>query len=153
MAMGAPVGALIAFVVGVHAMSLAWCLCHVALLLPAAAQPFVQRKPFKIAARMAAGAFLGSVFFRCGALLLTPSPAWGEVAVLLTLTWALARALLWLRARFPTNPCASCPLGVYPTCSWNLPRLMRDADPLLAEALAAAPVEVFGSESTHGPKA
>ncbi len=60
-------------------------------------------------------------------VLYVPFPVWRPIAV-----FAMAAAfvivlvgLTDLRRRFLADPCRNCPLGRYPTCEWNLPRLLR----------------------------
>jgi hypothetical protein len=118
---GLSVGALVARRAG---SPLTWMLPHVALVVPTAIQPWVQVKPFKVFARTALGAASGS--YAIGLLLDAPLPAprMLSVAVLIAVFLVSAAFLLWLRRRYPNDPCTACPLGVFPTCEWNLPRLL-----------------------------
>lgn len=137
---GLPLGVALAALSGAEGFSAPGALVLAGLILPTALQPFIQHKPFKLAARTCAGVFSGAYGVMCGALAVESS--WFLLAAAIVLFAGSARGLLWLRARFPDNPCRSCPLGVYPTCSWNMDRLLRNADPLLRAALASGKVEV-----------
>lgn len=127
-------GTVVGLVLGVALASrssstLAWILPHVALVAPTALQPWVQAKAFKIAARTALGLASGSygVGLAFGAPL--PAPRLISVVVLIAVFLASLFSLLWLRRRRPNDPCKACPLGVFPTCDWNLPRLLgHDGD-------------------------
>jgi hypothetical protein len=80
----------------------------------------------------AAGSYL------VGALLFAalPRPRIVAIPALLLIFVTAAWELLGLRSRRPNDPCAACPLGIYPTCSWNLQRLLKNtSDPLLAAVL------------------
>ena len=112
-----------------------WLALHLVLTGPTAIQPFFQRKWFKIGSRAALGIASGS-YFITGLVSVVP-PVSRPVffaslpLVFLLVFWALTR----LRRRFAHNPCVSCPLGAFPTCDWNLPRLLAanpDSDLLRA---------------------
>lgn len=149
MAAGAPFGVGLAALLGVESFAGAWALALTCLLLPTALQPFIQRKPFKMAARACAGAFCGAYGVMCGGLAVLSN--WLVLAGCVVLFGVLAKGLLGLRARFPNNPCVACPLGAYPTCSWNMERLLAGADPLLREALASGEVEVLVPSKLSAP--
>jgi hypothetical protein len=112
-----------------HAASnwLVWLGIHAALTLPTAAQPWLQAKAFKVAARTCVGIAAGS--YGIGLVLAAPlpEPRLLAQAALGALFLASLAFLLWLRARRPNNPCSGCPQGVFPTCDWNLPRLLGPA--------------------------
>lgn len=104
-----------------------WLLLHTAMVAPTAAQPWLQWKAFKVFARFMLG--LASATWLTGALssrlgLGVPTEALVAVAVFLV----LAKILLLLRDAYSQSPCRSCPLGAYPTCTWNLPRLLAATD-------------------------
>ena len=101
-----------------------WMLPHVVLVLPTVLQPWLQAKPFKVVARTGLGVASGSyaIGLLFGAPL--PEPRLLCVAVLVAVFLASLSFLLWLRGRRPNDPCARCPLGAFPTCDWNLPRLL-----------------------------
>jgi hypothetical protein len=113
-----------------------WVFLHLILLLPTVLQPWIQRKIFKIASRLLLGISVGS-YLLSGLFLYRGifDPWFFRFLVLLALFIGF-KALTLLRRSKPNNPCTSCPLGVYPTCEWNLPQLLENNDdPLLAEAL------------------
>jgi hypothetical protein len=104
----------------------AWILIHLTLLLPTFMQPWFQRKWFKIASRGALGAAVMSYWITGAYLIVVPliKPLW-----LLAMAAAFGGTYIVLRRvrdRRSDNPCANCPQGVYPTCDWNLPRLLQD---------------------------
>ena len=105
-----------------------WILAHLILLVPTAVQPWLQRKLFKIVARGLLGAAAVS-YWVSGALLLgvpLPKPVW---FVLMLVAFGIAyQTLRRLRTSRKHDPCASCPEGVYPTCNWNLPRLLAQTE-------------------------
>ncbi len=122
---GTVVGLALGIIVASRSSStLAWILPHVALVAPTALQPWIQAKAFKVAARSALGLASGSygVGLAMGAPL--PAPRLLSVVVLIALFLASLFSLLWLRGRRPNDPCKACPQGVFPTCEWNLPRLL-----------------------------
>lgn len=136
MGSGFVVGAAVSAAVGHHLPFAPWFGLHAALAAPTALQPWFQRKAFKIAARFGLGTATGS--YLLGAVLFAPlpDPRLVTATLLLLICAGSAWALLRLRARRPNDPCATCPLGMFPTCSWNLPRLLETTtEPLLAEAL------------------
>lgn len=101
-----------------------WWLVGISLacVLPTAAQPFVQRKPYKIFARTVLG--LGCAWFVFG---LTTAMAWDLRGVLVRVSGAALFALLYramkvLRQSRLDDPCASCPHGKKPFCEHYLPR-------------------------------
>lgn len=104
-----------------------WLAIHAAMTAPTAAQPWVQAKPFKVAARTLVGVASGS--YGVGLLMAAPLPEPRLIAqaCLGALFLASFAFLLWLRARRPDNPCVGCPEGAFPTCDWNLPRLLGAA--------------------------
>ncbi len=113
-----------------------WAAIHFFLVLPTAAQPWCQRKVYKIVARfflgLAAGSYLVSGFF---AVKFGPSrPAWA-LAVVFAFA-AVMHLLVTLRRLKPSDPCSKCPLGMYPTCEWNRERLLAEnSEPVLVAAL------------------
>jgi hypothetical protein len=143
MGVGTLIGLGIGMLLAHHASSTAvWMLPHIMLVLPSAAQPWFQARPFKVMARTALGIASGS--YAVGLLLDAPLPAPRllSVAVFIGVFLASLAFLLWLRARKPNDPCVNCPLGVFPTCEWNLPRLLGVAPVLHADSSVVA----FGQE-------
>ena len=115
---------------------LPWVAIHIGMIAPTVVQPWFQRKAYKMGARTLLG--VGTATWLTGMFLAARSglPRWFEVGTGVIVFGALARALLVLRDRRTSSPCGTCSLGVYPTCRWNLPRLLASAgDPQLAEAL------------------
>jgi hypothetical protein len=117
----------------------AWGVAHTALIAPTLAQPWLQWKSYKILARTLLG--MASATWLLGGLAHQHSGLWlpAELALSVFMFALLGRALLWMRDAKTVSPCESCPLGAYPTCSWNLPRLMSETtDPVVALVLAEA---------------
>lgn len=114
-----------------------WAALHLILVSPTTVQPFIQLKWFKILARFALGLATGS-YFVTGILSVNAPVSPGLFLVSLPLAFAAVLiGLLRLRRAYPDDPCRQCPLGVFPTCEWNLPRLLAtNEDPLLQKALA-----------------
>lgn len=113
-----------------------WVLAHAALVAPTAIQPWVQRKGFKILARSLLG--LASATWLFGPLWRSRLglPALAEYLIAGGVMGGLALLLLALRDRRAHSPCSSCPSGSYPTCDWNLPRILAGTnDPVLHSAL------------------
>lgn len=136
MGSGLLVGLSVSAMLGHHLPFAEWFGLHVALVAPTALQPWLQYKPFKIAARFGLGTATGSYLLGAFFFATLPQPSLLTLALLLLICAASAWGLLGLRARRPNDPCAACPLGMFPTCSWNLPRLLESmSDPLLAAAL------------------
>lgn len=107
---------------------------------PTFAQPFVQRRWYKLPARFALGVGLGLVL---GAAWCSPSDAlgWAARALMLVGTLGLASLALALRRRRSNDPCRQCPWGSFPLCAHNLPALRRlremsSPDPFLDGVLA-----------------
>lgn len=129
MTAGTVVGLVLGVIVANRSTStLAWMLPHVGLVAPTALQPWVQAKAFKVVARTALGLASGSygVGLALGAPL--PEPRLISIVGLIVLFLASLFSLLWLRGRRPNDPCKACPQGVFPTCEWNLPRLLGGDD-------------------------
>lgn len=112
-----------------------WGIVFAGLLAPTAAQPWMQRKAFKVVSRSMLGVCIG--LFGIGLIRIDyPVPGWAWRLSAALLAMVLWRGLLLLRQSRPNNPCSSCELGTYPTCDWNLPRLLRKTeDPVLRAAI------------------
>jgi hypothetical protein len=121
-----------------------WVILHLVLLVPTGLQPWVQKKFFKVVARLLLGISLGS-YLLSGLFLYRGIFDFCIFKILVLIALFIGyKILISLRRLKPNDPCKSCPLGVYPTCEWNLPRLLaNNDDPLLREALI-----VRGAEST-----
>lgn len=137
MAVGLAVGLAASLAISVGELTLfTWVLWHVALIAPTAAQPWVQWKPYKVFARFLLG--VGSATWLVGALI--PGRTSLEPLVQLLASGlvfvAVGKTLLSVRERKAKSPCTTCPLGAFPTCSWNLPRLASSGvDASLIEAI------------------
>lgn len=115
-----------------------WLVIHLCAIAPTAIQPWYQRKAFKIASRFALGVASASYFLSGWRIQQGALPTWGFVLLMAAVFGSFAVALLSLRRRFTLDPCDSCPHGTYPTCDWNLPRLLatNPADDVLVRAAA-----------------
>lgn len=115
---------------------LPWIALHLALLIPTALQPFLQLKPFKVAARALLGLTAGSFWLTGLSVLRSWAPAPLVVVVMFFAFTAGYLCLARLRQRWARDPCEGCPQRRYPTCDWNLPRLLTAApDERLAVAI------------------
>jgi hypothetical protein len=104
-----------------------WIVGHLVFLLPTAIQPFLQNKTFKIISRTMLGACVAS-YFLTGIYIVPPFYPWVFRLIQVTVFLLVYRTLFRWRARKIDNPCMKCPLGHYPVCEWNLPRLMEDSE-------------------------
>jgi hypothetical protein len=124
-ALGAPLG--IGFACMMHWQSWAmwqWVALHLLMLAPTVVQPLIQRKTFKIVARGLLGAvsasYLISGLFQVNFF----APTWlFKISVIVAFSVLLKILLVWRNHR-TSDPCSNCPLGTFPTCEWNLPRLL-----------------------------
>lgn len=109
-----------------------WAMLHLLMLAPTMIQPYVKVKAYKVVARVMLGASMVS-YAMSGMLWIVPPapiPQWLlhlAVPMMLVVGYKL---LSHQRIKRLDDPCSSCPLGVYPTCSWNLPSLLSE-DPVL----------------------
>jgi hypothetical protein len=104
----------------------AWLAGHTLLAAPTAIQPWCQKKGFKIISRTLLGAGMASYLWSGLYALPAPFAAW---AFRLLVAFSLAvgfRIFSSIRKRFTYDPCSDCPLGTFPTCEWNMPRLLRE---------------------------
>ena len=104
---------------------LPWVAIHLLGILPSAIQPLYQRKWYKCVARIPLGATSAS--YLVSGLAGAPhwKPAW-QLKILVVCAFAVNfNALRTLHTRRFVSPCSSCPLGVYPTCEWNMSRSAR----------------------------
>lgn len=126
-----------------------WIALHGALVAPTAIQPFLQAKLFKIVARTLLGVATSSYWL--SGVLFTEFPVPRLTAVLMmAIAFAIVLAgLTGLRRRFPADPCRDCPLGRYPTCEWNLPRLLGPIGD--AELLRAVETRQFSLSYIENP--
>jgi hypothetical protein len=102
-----------------------WITLHFVFLIPTVIQPFIQIKSFKIFSRFLLGMAVSS-YFVTGFYLQLPINLGAffllRIVAFVTVYFLLSR---W-RAKKIDNPCLNCPLGHYPICEWNLPRLLAD---------------------------
>ena len=135
MAMGAgiPFGVLAALLISwSHVPIYVWIIGHGVLVVPTALQPFIQKKAYKIFARTLLGvstaSYLVSGLFQRAYF----ESIWlwhGSVVIAFAVGFL---ALYKWRQKRSNNPCDDCPLGQFPTCEWNMPRLLSQniLDPL-----------------------
>jgi hypothetical protein len=124
-ALGVPIGIGLAFAIDWHMWTISeWIALHLLLLLPTATQPFLQWKGFKVVSRtllgVASSSYLCSGLFR----VVYFAPTWLFKLSVLFAFGAMLKMLLAWRNRRTYDPCSDCPLGVFPTCEWNMPRLL-----------------------------
>ena len=125
MMVGIPAGVLIAAAVNWAEVPLyIWIIGHGMGVVPAAIQPLVQRKWYKILARAILGATSAS-YFSSGLLFrvyFQNEWLWRSCVV-----FAFAACFLclykWRQIKID-DPCKQCPRGSFPTCDWNMPRLL-----------------------------
>jgi hypothetical protein len=131
---GAAIGAVAAFALQTSSVAPGpWLFVHLSLLIPTALQPFVQNRIFKMFARTILGVASASYFITGALYVLPPVPRLvfvGALPVMFIVVW---RVLSGLRKAYAKDPCRSCPLGVFPTCEWNLPRLIAANPEILPE--------------------
>ena len=123
--MGLFVGVLYGFIINWTYLNwIQWGCLFFTLLIPTFAQPWFQIKLYKIISRL----FLGIV---CGlsihGLIRIEHPLHQAVFYLLYLMIAyfLYKILMKIRNSKIDNPCTNCDLGLYPTCEWNIDRLIK----------------------------
>lgn len=133
MAIGVPIGLAAAAVIPWAGVSLPlWIIGHALFVAPTAAQPLIQKKSFKIAARVLLGATSASYFLSGLVLQSYFANVWlWRACVLLAFSIGFLILYKWRQKRID-NPCETCPLGIFPTCDWNMPRLLaqNNQDPL-----------------------
>jgi hypothetical protein len=133
MAVGVPLGLAVAAVIPWSSISLPlWIIGHALFVAPTAVQPLIQKKSFKIAARVSLGAVSASYFLSGLALQSYFSNTWlWRACVLLAFSTGFLVLYKWRQKRI-NDPCETCPLGNFPTCDWNMPRLLEQNshDPL-----------------------
>lgn len=104
----------------------AWLVLHTTLVMPTIFQIKLQNKRFKIFSRTLLGVSI-STYFLSGVFFISPPFQRPIFVILLCLHFlAVYKSLSWLRNRYSQSPCENCPLGQYPTCEWNLPRLLAE---------------------------
>lgn len=108
-----------------------WILFHLILLVPTVSQPAIQKKPYKIISRFLLGVCV-AIYWLSGFFFFHPPSmnAW-LFRFLVVIAFIIGFKLLFqYRNRLLDNPCNKCPLGEYPTCDWNLPRLLAENEEL-----------------------
>lgn len=126
-AAGIPFGLAIAALIPWSVVPLpAWILGHALLITPTALQPLIQKKRFKIAARALLGAATAS-YLLTGLFLKSyfSNPWIWRGCILLAFATGFIALYKW-RQKKPNNPCDTCQLGQFPTCEWNMPRLLAE---------------------------
>jgi hypothetical protein len=103
-----------------------WIGWHLLTLVPTVLQPWARVKWFKIVARALLGMTVSSYWL--SGLFVVRSPLHSSLwfALLIAAFVGGYRALRALRNAHADDPCRACPEGVFPTCTWNLPRLLAD---------------------------
>lgn len=133
MAIGVPIGFAAAAAIPWADVSLSlWIGGHALMVVPTAFQPLIQKKSFKIAARVLLGAASTSYFVSGLVLQSYFANEWlWRACVLLAFSTGFLTLYKWRQNRI-NNPCETCPLGIFPTCEWNMPRLLaqNNLDPL-----------------------
>ena len=133
MAIGVPIGLTVAALIPWASIMLPlWIIGHALFVAPTAMQPLIQKKSFKIAARVLLGATSASYFLSGLVLQSYFANVWlWRACVLLAFSIGFLILYKWRQKRI-NNPCDSCPLGIFPTCEWNMPRLLaqNNQDPL-----------------------
>lgn len=124
---GMLLGLALVFIINWTSVSLVmWILSHLIALVPTIVQPWFQWKPYKIMARLILGISI-STYWVSGMLLMNPPfSVWIFRFWVLMIFIILYYGLRAIRNRYTYNPCDDCPLGVFPTCDWNLPRLLNE---------------------------
>lgn len=102
-----------------------WVALHLCLILPTAIQPFFQKKLFKIISRLLLGIGISSYFINGLINLTPPLNIWAFRFLLICAFLAVYQSLSLLREKYKKDPCKTCPLGRYPLCDWNMPRIME----------------------------
>jgi hypothetical protein len=65
-------------------------------------------------------------YFVSGLLLISPPfSVWLFRALVVIMFLIGQRLIKHIRNHYTYNPCSDCPLGSFPTCEWNLPRLLE----------------------------
>jgi hypothetical protein len=124
---GILLGALLTFLFNSSMINIStWIAVIVFLLLPTLLQPRIQVKQFKIVSRAMLGIGV-SFYLISGLMLVTPpfDPTLFRI-FLVGIFIVLHRFLRTYRNHYTKSPCDNCPLGYFPSCEWNLPRLLAE---------------------------
>lgn len=105
---------------------LTWFIIHQVLLVPTLIQPWFQKKWFKIISRLLLGVAITS-YIVSGLFLISPSVSIWLFRCTVVILFVMVRYMLKaIRNRYTYDPCSDCPLGTFPSCEWNLPRLLGE---------------------------
>lgn len=107
---------------------LPWIILHLILLIPTVIQPYLQHKIFKIFARTILGYCSASYFLSGISITNLYVNIWIFRFSLLIAFAVVFMVLKTLRSKKINDPCVECPLGRYPVCEWNMPRLLADSE-------------------------
>lgn len=103
---------------------ISWALIFLAILLPSFLQPWLQIKIYKVISRtllgVAVGLSLHGIF-----KIETEISRILFIIIYLSIAFSLYKLFIFIRNSNLDNPCNDCELGVYPTCDWNLNRLIQ----------------------------
>ncbi len=126
-----------------------WVALHCVLLIPTLLQIRLQTKGFKIFSRLVLGICITS-YWAGGVLFFQPPfNIWVFRISLAVVFLVLYNLLSQVRNRYEDDPCSTCPLGTYPTCEWNLPRILNETqDPILEQALRGGEAVATDLKST-----
>ena len=101
-----------------------WLGINIALLVPTVFQPFIQKKSYKVVSRWLLGLCIASYFLSGFFITNLPVNSWIFRISQIGMFALIFSILTWIRNSKIDNPCNKCPLGNYPVCEWNLPRLL-----------------------------
>ena len=122
---GVPVGIIVATLVDWSEIPFfLWIIFHGLGVVPTAFQPLIQRKWYKIFARVALGATSASYFYSGLIIQAYFQNEWlWRGCVVFAFASCFFCLYKWRQVRID-DPCYQCPLGTFPTCEWNMPRLL-----------------------------
>ena len=84
------------------------------------------KERYKIIARVTLGVCVSAYLFSGLFLLNPPVNVWLFRALIIIAFACGFKILSYMRNRYTYNPCSDCPLGTFPTCEWNMPRLLNE---------------------------
>lgn len=115
-----------------------WILFNCLLLIPTILQTRIQIKSYKIVSRLLLGISI-SMYFISGLFFIElPIDPLLFRCLIISAFIIVYRLLKKIRSLYSRLPCDDCPLGYFPTCEWNLPRLLAENsnDDVLVQALS-----------------